>query len=48
MKTIEPSVITNEVKRLAIEAATYIESDVLNAIECAKNKECGLAKSILE
>jgi fumarate hydratase subunit alpha len=48
MKTIEPSVITKEVKRLAIEAATYIESDVLNAIECAKNKECGLAKSILE
>lgn len=48
MKTIEPEVITKEVKRLCIEAATYLEKDVLNVIECAKNKECGLAKSILE
>lgn len=48
MKTIEPNVITKEVKRLAIEAATYLEKDVLDVLECAKNKECGLAKSILE
>ncbi|WP_162849715.1 fumarate hydratase [Anaeroplasma bactoclasticum] len=48
MKTIEPDVITKEVKRLAIEAATYLEKDVLDVLECAKNKECGLAKSILE
>jgi fumarate hydratase subunit alpha len=48
MKTIEPDVITKEVKRLAIDAATYLEKDVLDVLECAKNKECGLAKSILE
>lgn len=48
MKTIEPDVITKEVKRLAIEAATYLEKDVLDVLECAKNKECGLAKSILK
>ena len=48
MKTIEPSQITNEVKRLCQEAATYIEKDVLNVIESCCDKECGLAKSILE
>ena len=48
MKTIEPKQITNEVKRLCVEATTYLEKDVLSYIECAKNKECGLAKSILE
>jgi tartrate dehydratase alpha subunit/fumarate hydratase class I-like protein len=48
LKTIEPDDITKEVIRLAIEAATYLEKDVLDVLECAKNKECGLAKSILE
>ena len=48
MKTIETEIITKNVKRLCIEAATYIESDVLNKIKsCIKNEE-GLSKSILE
>lgn len=48
MRTIDIKQIENEVSRLCIEAATYIESDVLAAIKKAKNNECGLAKSILE
>lgn len=48
MKIIETHLITNEVKRLCIEAATIIEDDVLNEIRKASNNECGLAKSILE
>ncbi|MBR6071365.1 MAG: fumarate hydratase [Acholeplasmatales bacterium] len=48
MKEIDVTKIINEVKRLCIEAATYIEDDVFNVIKCAKNKECGLAKEILE
>lgn len=48
MKIIETHLITNEVKRLCIEAATIIEDDVLNEIRRASNNECGLAKSILE
>lgn len=48
MRTIDVKLIENEVSRLCIEAATYIEKDVLEAIEAAKSKECGLAKSILE
>lgn len=48
MRTIDVKLIENEVSRLCIEAATYIEADVLEAIEAAKSKECGLAKSILE
>lgn len=48
MKTIEVEQITKEVKRLAIEACTFLEKDLLNVIECAKEKECGLAKTILE
>ena len=48
VKTIEPIQITNEVKRLCIEAATYLEKDILHCLDdCSKN-ECGLAKSILE
>ena len=48
MKTIETEIITKNVKRLCIEAATYIESDVLNKIKsCIKNED-GLSKSILE
>ena len=48
MKTIETKTITENVKRLCIEAATFIESDVLNKIKsCIKNEE-GLSKSILE
>ena len=48
MKTIETKIITENVKRLCIEAATFIESDVLNKIKnCIKNEE-GLSKSILE
>lgn len=48
MRTIDIKQIENEVSRLCIEAATYIEDDVLAAIKKAKNNECGLAKSILE
>lgn len=48
MRTIDIKQIENEVSRLCIEAATYIEADVLAAIKKAKSKECGLAKSILE
>ncbi len=48
MKTIETEIITKNVKRLCIEAATYIESDVLNKIKSCINNESGLSKSILE
>ncbi len=48
MKTIEPKVITENVKRLCIEAATYIEADVLNKIRQCMNEEKGLSKQILE
>lgn len=48
MKTIETSTITSEIKRLCIEAATYIEKDVLDVICKAKDREEGLSKSILE
>lgn len=48
MKTITTIEITNEVKRLCIEAANIIEDDVLNEIRKASKNECGLAKSILE
>ena len=48
MKTITTTEITNEVKRLCIEAANIIEDDVLNEIRKASKNECGLAKSILE
>ena len=48
MKTIEPKVITENVKRLCVEAATYIEADVLNKIRQCMNEEKGLSKQILE
>ena len=48
MKTIEPEIITNNVKRLCIEAATYIEADVLNKIKHCMDEEKGLSKQILE
>ena len=48
MKTIETQTITENVKRLCIEAATYIEADVLNKIKECINQEKGLSKSILE
>ena len=48
MKRIDPALITNEVKRMAIEAATIIDDEILNCIKKAKDHECGLAKSILE
>ena len=47
MKTIEPETITKEVSRLCIEAATYIENDVLSCLKKAMNNEDGLAKEIL-
>lgn len=47
MKRIELNTITNEVARLCIEAATLIESDVLDSIKNACENECGLAKNIL-
>lgn len=47
MKIIEPETITNEVSRLCIEAATYIENDVLSCLKKAMNNEDGLAKEIL-
>ncbi len=48
MRTIKPEIITKEIERLSIEAATFIESDVLNCIKKAKELEAGLSKSILE
>lgn len=47
MKTIEPELITKEVSRLCIEAATYIEHDVLSCIKKAMENEEGLSKEIL-
>ena len=47
MKTIETDVITKEVSRLCIEAATYIENDVLACIRKAMENEEGLSKEIL-
>ena len=47
MKIIEPETITKEVSRLCIEAATYIENDVLSCLKKAMNNEDGLAKEIL-
>ncbi len=48
MKRIETSLISKEIERLCIEAATFIEPDVLKCLNEAKNKETGLSKSILE
>ena len=48
MKTIKTETITNEVKRLCIEACTYIPNDVLSKIKECKEKEAGLSKNILE
>ena len=48
MKTINTSTITKEIKRLCIEAATFIGDDVLNKLKESKNKEKGLAKDILD
>lgn len=48
MKRIDPNLITEEIKKMAIEAATIIDEKVLDCIKCAKDDECGLAKSILE
>jgi len=47
MKFIEPETITKEVSRLCIEAATYIENDVLSCLRKAMNNEEGLSKEIL-
>ena len=47
MKIIEPETITKEVSRLCIEAATYIEKDVLSCIKKAMENEEGLSKEIL-
>ena len=47
MKIIEPELITKEVSRLCIEAATYIENDVLACLKKAMNNESGLSKEIL-
>ena len=48
MKEIDVNLITSEVSRLCIEAATYIEKDVFSIIKKAKDNEKGLAKEILE
>lgn len=48
MKKIETSLISKEVERLCIEAATFIEPDVIKALRNAKENESGLSKSILE
>ena len=47
MKTIDTKTITENVKRLCIEAATYIEKDVLNKIKECMNNEVGLPNQIL-
>ncbi len=48
MKTIDTKTITENVKRLCIEAATFIENDVLNRIKKCMENENGLSKSIME
>lgn len=48
MKNIEPSVITENVARLCIEAATYIENDVLSCLRRAMDREEGLSKEIMQ
>ncbi len=48
MKTIKPELITKEIERLCIEAATFIEPDVLACIKKAKDNESGLSRSVLE
>lgn len=48
MKTIDVNIITKEVARLCIEAATIIENDVFKCIKNASKNESGLAKNILE
>ena len=48
MKEIDVNTITKEVSRLCIEAATYIECDVLNVIKKARDNESGLAREILD
>ena len=47
MKTIDTNIITNEVKRLCIEAANIIDEKVLCSIKNAMNNEQGLSKNIL-
>ena len=47
MKSIKTELITKEVAKLCIEAATYIPIDVINKIKECEKKECGLAKNIL-
>ncbi len=47
MKTIDTKTITDNVKRLCIEAATFIEKDVLNKIKESIDNEVGLPKQIL-
>lgn len=48
MKEIKTETIEKEVSRLCIEAATYISKEVLDCLKKAKEKEEGLACSILE
>lgn len=48
MKEIKTETIEKEVSRLCIEAATYIPKEVLDCLKKAKEKEEGLACSILE
>lgn len=48
MKEIDVNTITNEVSRLCIEAATYIECDVLDVIKKRRDMENGLAREILD
>ena len=47
MKTIDTNIITNEVKRLCIEAANIIDKKVLCSIKNAMKIEQGLSKNIL-
>ena len=47
MKIIDAQTITQEVSRLCIEAATYIEDDVLAFLRQASVREQGLAKEII-
>ncbi len=48
MKEIDVNTITNEVSRLCIEAATYIEKDIFSVIKKARDTECGLSREILD
>ncbi len=47
MKTIKPEIITENIKRLCIEAANNINCEIIDSLKKAMNNETGLSKEIL-